>query len=71
MRIRPLLALVISLALTGCASLDAKYVRDDRQTFDAFGPFVARTQDVGLTDAYAAWKDRLESAERLIAATPR
>jgi len=58
-----LLALVSSLLLVGCASLDRQYVEADRQTFNAFAPFVGRMDSQDLRDAYESWQDRLEQAE--------
>jgi hypothetical protein len=66
---RKILTIVTSACLfaTGCAGLDEAYVRQDRQTYNAFGPFVDRMDSQELKDAYDAWGDRLVTAENALA----
>jgi len=51
------------LLLTGCVGLQEEYVKQDRQTYDAFTPFVDRMDSQDLRDAYDAWADRMTQAE--------
>ena len=76
MRLGRLATAMIALALIGCASVPAQYVRADRQTKKSFDPYLGplgRGEQVQIADpaemrdfnnAVQSWEDRLQAAEQ-------